>query len=94
MKPDHLTFTALLSACSHSRRIKEGWKYFRSRVEDYKLEPQLEHYTCMVDLLGRAGHLKQAYDMILMMPCDYHDKIWDHCLHHAKVMVMKDWQKL
>ncbi|KAF3437040.1 hypothetical protein FNV43_RR19793 [Rhamnella rubrinervis] len=84
MKPDHATFTSLLSACSHAGRIEEGWKYFRSMVEDYKLEPQLEQYTCMVDLLGRAGHLKQAYDMILMMPCNSDDKIWGSLLASCK----------
>ncbi|XP_048330063.2 pentatricopeptide repeat-containing protein DOT4, chloroplastic [Ziziphus jujuba] len=83
-KPDHATFTALLSACSHAGRVEEGWKYFRSMVEDYKIEPQLEQYTCMVDLLGRADHLKQAYEMILMMPCVFDDRIWGSLLASCK----------
>ncbi|EXC12968.1 hypothetical protein L484_016898 [Morus notabilis] len=84
MKPDHATFTALLSACSHAGRLEEGFKYFRSMVECYKLEPQLEPYTCMVDLLGRAGQLKQAYDMILAMPCAPDDRIWGSLLAACK----------
>jgi pentatricopeptide repeat protein len=84
MKPDHATFTALLSACSHTGRVDMGWKYFKSMVEDHKLEPQVEHYTCMVDLLGRAGHLKQAYDLIMTMPCVPDDRIWGSLLGSCK----------
>ncbi|KAL5544211.1 hypothetical protein UlMin_007995 [Ulmus minor] len=84
MKPDHATFTALLSACSHAGRVEEGFKYFRSMTEDYKIEPRLEQYTCMVDLLGRAGHLQQAYDMILAMPCAADDRIWGSLLAACK----------
>ncbi|GAV89940.1 LOW QUALITY PROTEIN: PPR domain-containing protein/PPR_2 domain-containing protein, partial [Cephalotus follicularis] len=76
MKPNHATFTALLSACSHAGRVDMGWQFFRSMSEDYKLEPQLEHYTCMVDLLGQAGHLNQAYDLIMAMPLVPDAGIW------------------
>lgn len=85
MKPDHATFTALLSACSHAGRVQEGPKYFQHMVEDYKIEPQLEQYTCMVDLLGRAGHLKQAYDIISTMPCAPDDRIWGSLLGSCKI---------
>lgn len=84
MKPDHATFTALLSACSHAGKVEEGWKYFKSMAKDYELEPLLKQYTCMVDLLGRAGHLKQAYDMISTMPCDPDDRIWGSLLASCK----------
>ncbi|XVF54121.1 hypothetical protein PTKIN_Ptkin05aG0155600 [Pterospermum kingtungense] len=80
MKPDQITFTALLSACSHAGRVDMGCKFFQSMVEEYKLQPQVEHYTCMVDLLGRAGHLNQAYDLITAMPCDPDDCIWGSLL--------------
>ncbi|KAK3225042.1 hypothetical protein Dsin_004904 [Dipteronia sinensis] len=79
-KPDGITFTSLLSACSHAGMVQMGWKYFKSMVEDYKLEPQVEHYTCMVDLLGRAGHLNEAYDLIMAMPCVPDDRIWGSLL--------------
>ncbi|GMN39596.1 hypothetical protein TIFTF001_008820 [Ficus carica] len=84
IKPDHATFTALLSACSHSGRVEEGFKYLRRMSEYYKLVPQLEQYTCLVDLLGRAGHLHQAYDMILAMPCVPDDRIWGSLLAACK----------
>ncbi|KAL5816284.1 hypothetical protein ACOSQ3_024662 [Xanthoceras sorbifolium] len=79
-KPDRVTFTSLISACSHTGRVDKGWKYFKSMVEDYKLEPQVEHYTCMVELLGRAGHLNEAYDLIMAMPCVPDDRIWGSLL--------------
>lgn len=80
IEPDYATFTALLSACSHTGKVDMGWKYFESMVDEYKLEPKLEHYTCMVDLLGRAGHLKEAYDLIMAMPCVTDDRIWGSLL--------------
>ncbi|XVE54956.1 hypothetical protein DITRI_Ditri03aG0122700 [Diplodiscus trichospermus] len=84
MKPDRITFTALLSACSHTGRADMGCKLFQCMLEEYKLQPQVEHYTCMVDLLGRAGHLKQAYDLIMAMPCDPDDRIWGSLLRSCR----------
>ncbi|KAB1199996.1 hypothetical protein CJ030_MR0G008679 [Morella rubra] len=84
MKPDHATFIALLSGCSHAGKVNMGWKYFKSMAEDHKLEPRVEHYTCMVDLLGRAGQLKQAYDLIMAMPCVADDRIWGSLLGSCK----------
>ncbi|OWM90491.1 putative pentatricopeptide repeat-containing protein At1g56570 [Punica granatum] len=82
---DHMTFTALLSACSHSGRVDKGWEYFRSLMDEYNLEPRLEQYTCMVDLLGRAGNFEQAYHLILSMPCDPDDRIWGSLLGSCKI---------
>lgn len=82
--PDHATFTALLSACSHSGRVDWGWRYFKSMAEDHRLEPQLEQYTCMVDLLGRTGHLDHAYDLIMSMPFAPDDRIWGSLLGSCK----------
>lgn len=83
--PDHATFTALLSACSHSGQVDKGWEYFRSFMDKYHLKPRLQQYTCMVDLLGRAGNLEQAYDLILSMPCNPDDKIWGSLLSSCKI---------
>lgn len=84
VQPDQTTFTSLLSACSHAGRVDEGWKFFNQMVEEYGLEAQLEHYTCMVDLLGRAGRLHQAYDLIMTMPCIPDDRIWGSLLGSCK----------
>ncbi|KAF5734756.1 hypothetical protein HS088_TW15G00248 [Tripterygium wilfordii] len=78
--PDHAAFTAVLSTCSHTGEVDKGWKYFNSMVTEYKLEPAVEHYTCMADLLGRAGYLSLAYDVIKTMPCVPDDRIWGSLL--------------
>ncbi|KAJ8771790.1 hypothetical protein K2173_026967 [Erythroxylum novogranatense] len=83
-KPDHTTITALLSACSHGGKVEMGWKYLKCMVEDYNLEPRIEQYTCMVDLLGRAGLLNQAYNLIMQMPYSPDDRIWGSLLGSCK----------
>ncbi|XP_027174152.1 pentatricopeptide repeat-containing protein At5g66520-like [Coffea eugenioides] len=66
--PDYITFVNLLSACAHSGLVDEGKYYFRYMTEVYGIEPGMEHYGCMVDLLGRAGLLEEARKVIDEMP--------------------------
>eukprot|EP01018_Ginkgo_biloba_P035921 Gb_12076 [translate_table: standard] len=68
MNPDHVTFIGILSACSHAGLVNEGRKFFDSMTREYHLIPGMEHYACMVDLLGRAGHLDDAHALINKMP--------------------------
>ncbi|XP_057861159.2 uncharacterized protein LOC131069670 [Cryptomeria japonica] len=68
VKPDDVTFIGVLSACSHAGLVEKGSKYFNCMSQEYCLEPKLEHYACMVDLLSRAGHLNEARDLIESMP--------------------------
>eukprot|EP01018_Ginkgo_biloba_P037426 Gb_17091 [translate_table: standard] len=70
MKPDHITFVSVLSACSHAGLVDEGWHYFDCMIRDYGITPILEHYACMVDLLGRAGLLDEAQGFIEEMPLE------------------------
>ncbi|KAI3941469.1 hypothetical protein MKW98_022476 [Papaver atlanticum] len=65
--PSHVTFLSILSACSHAGLVTEGLKIFKSMKEDYKIEPKLEHRTCIVDLLSRAGRLQEAYSFLTTM---------------------------
>ncbi|XP_015879791.3 pentatricopeptide repeat-containing protein At5g15340, mitochondrial [Ziziphus jujuba] len=67
-EPDDLTFTSLLSACSHSGLVEEGFHYFHNLELLYGITPKIEHYACMVDLLGRAGRLEEAWVLIKKMP--------------------------
>eukprot|EP01018_Ginkgo_biloba_P037564 Gb_08772 [translate_table: standard] len=76
IKPSDVTFTALLSACSHSGLVDEGWQHFDRMVEDYGIIPSAEHYVCMVDLLGRAGYLDEAYNFIQKMPIEPSATVW------------------
>ncbi|KAE8100193.1 hypothetical protein FH972_018118 [Carpinus fangiana] len=66
--PDNITFVNLLSACAHSGLVEEGCHYFRRMVEVHGIEPRIEHFGCMVDLLGRAGMLEEARKLIDEMP--------------------------
>ncbi|KAG0483631.1 hypothetical protein HPP92_011715 [Vanilla planifolia] len=75
-KPDYLTFTALLTACSHSGMVEFGSELFRSMQEDYAISPRMEHYACMVDLLGRAGRLREAYSFICGMRVQPNSSVW------------------
>uniref|UniRef100_A0A0E0K3F6 Pentacotripeptide-repeat region of PRORP domain-containing protein n=1 Tax=Oryza punctata TaxID=4537 RepID=A0A0E0K3F6_ORYPU len=61
IQPDELTFSTMLTACSHAGLVKDGWRIFNSMTSVYSVLPQEEHYGCMVDLLGRAGHLEDGY---------------------------------
>lgn len=66
--PNDVTFVGVLSACVHAGLVDEGWRYFNSMSLSYGLTPKIEHYSCMVDLLSRAGQLYEAWDFIEKMP--------------------------
>ncbi|KAL4203011.1 hypothetical protein AMTRI_Chr02g266370 [Amborella trichopoda] len=66
--PDDITFVGVLNACAHSGLVKEGYHYFESMTRVYGIKPKIEHYGCMVDLLGRAGLLVEAKNLIDEMP--------------------------
>ncbi|CAK9160878.1 unnamed protein product [Ilex paraguariensis] len=66
--PDYVTFVNVLSACAHSGLVEEGRHYFHYMTEVYSIEPGMEHFGCMVDLLGRAGMLVEARKLISEMP--------------------------
>ncbi|GMN55659.1 hypothetical protein TIFTF001_024767 [Ficus carica] len=70
IKPNDVTFLCVISACSHSGLVEEGLKFFESMKNEYGLEPAMDHYGAMVDLLGRAGLLDEAWDFIQKMPID------------------------
>ncbi|CAN6208432.1 unnamed protein product [Urochloa humidicola] len=66
--PTSSTFLSVLYACSHGGLVDEGRKVFRVMTNEYKITPGIEHCTCMVDLLGRAGKLKEAFELISEFP--------------------------
>ncbi|CAA7394013.1 unnamed protein product [Spirodela intermedia] len=75
-QPNRVTSLALLSACSHAGRVDLGLGLFHSMRSSYGIEPGPDHYTCMVDLLGRAGLLEEAVELIGSMPADPHSAVW------------------
>ncbi|KAL6494335.1 Pentatricopeptide repeat-containing protein [Orobanche gracilis] len=84
-KPDDVTMIGVLSACSHAGLVDEGRKYFESMRKEYGLEPLKDHYTCMVDLLGRSGRLIEAKDLIVTMPMPPDSVVWGSLLGACKV---------
>ncbi|XP_058074608.1 pentatricopeptide repeat-containing protein At1g08070, chloroplastic-like [Magnolia sinica] len=68
VRPDAITFVGVLSACSHAGLVDEGFSHFDSMSSLYNIKPSVEHYGCMVDLLGRAGHIEKAEEFIRNMP--------------------------
>ncbi|RAL45212.1 hypothetical protein DM860_014622 [Cuscuta australis] len=74
--PDHVTFVGVLSACSHIGLVDQGFDYFELMKSDYHLAPQIEHFSCMVDLLGRAGELGKIESFIQRMPIRPNALIW------------------
>ncbi|KNA19244.1 hypothetical protein SOVF_063470 [Spinacia oleracea] len=76
LKPDDITFIGLLNACGHAGFVKEGKICFELMRRVHNLEPKLQHYGCMVDILGRAGYLKEAKEFIDEMPIEPNVIIW------------------
>jgi pentatricopeptide repeat protein len=68
VQPNDITFICLLSACSHAGLVDEGRRFYALMVTDYMISPKFEHYTCIVDLLGRADHLQEAENMVMGVP--------------------------
>lgn len=75
-KPNKLTFVGVLSACSNAGLLDQGHAYFNSMVEDYDIEPCIEHYSCMVWLLGRSGQLGKAVKLIEEIPFEPSAMVW------------------
>ncbi|KAL6005288.1 hypothetical protein ACLOJK_005851 [Asimina triloba] len=76
IKPNERTFVSLINACSHAGMVTEGMKCFKSMHKHYGIVPQMKHYSCVVDLLGRAGQLKEAYEFIEQIPIEIDDVVW------------------
>ncbi|XP_028786494.1 putative pentatricopeptide repeat-containing protein At3g25970 [Neltuma alba] len=80
VKPDHITFVAVLTACSHNGLVEEGSKFLESMESDYGIPPQMEHYACAIDLYGRAGRLEKAKALVETMPFEPDAVVWKSLL--------------
>ncbi|RAL42162.1 unnamed protein product [Cuscuta campestris] len=88
--PDHITFLVLLHACSHSALVAEGKIVFETMERKYNLEPWPEHYACLVDLLGRANHLEEAFQVLRTMKPEPTAAVWCALLHACHVHSNKE----
>uniref|UniRef100_A0A0E0C080 Pentacotripeptide-repeat region of PRORP domain-containing protein n=1 Tax=Oryza meridionalis TaxID=40149 RepID=A0A0E0C080_9ORYZ len=84
VSPNDVTFLAVLSACSHVGLTDLGCWYFKTMVSQYKIKPRVEHYGCMIDLLGRAGCLMEARGLVQDMPFKANAAIWGALLAAAR----------
>ncbi|PHT68385.1 Pentatricopeptide repeat-containing protein, mitochondrial [Capsicum annuum] len=76
LRPDDVTFLGVLSACCHGGLIEEGRNLFAQMSTKFKIPPKSKHYSCMVDLLGRAGLLEEAYELIHCVPMEADASVW------------------
>ncbi|PIA42966.1 hypothetical protein AQUCO_02000430v1 [Aquilegia coerulea] len=85
VRPNAVTYVAILSACSHVGLVEMGRWHFNSMSSQYQITPKIEHYGCMIDLLGRAGKLGEANELIRQMPYEPNGAIWGSLLAASRV---------
>ncbi|KAK9947610.1 hypothetical protein M0R45_003226 [Rubus argutus] len=84
-KPDDITFVGILSACNHGGLVDLGRQYFSSMTKDYHISPQLQHYGCMIDLLGRAGRFDEAEALMKTMEMKPDGAVWGSLLGACRI---------
>ncbi|CAK9145143.1 unnamed protein product [Ilex paraguariensis] len=85
IQPDGAVFVSVLSACSHAGLTDKGLDYITAMEWNYGLQPGPEHYSCVVDLLGRAGRLKEAMELIESMTMKPDGAVWGALLGACKI---------
>lgn len=83
--PDHICFTAVLTACNHAGFLDKGIEYFNKMRMDYSLIPELDQYACLVDLYARNGNLRKAKEVMDQMPFKPNSVMWSSFLSSCKV---------
>ncbi|KAF7837293.1 pentatricopeptide repeat-containing protein [Senna tora] len=94
IKPDHITFVGVLSACTHVGLVEQGKGYFNLMKTVHHIEPTPSHYACMIDLFGRAGLLEEAYNFIKSMPIEPDVIAWGSLLASCRVCKNVDLAKV
>ncbi|KAK6934926.1 E motif [Dillenia turbinata] len=85
LQPDDVVYVGVLSACSNAGLVNKGLRYFGRMKFEHGIEPTIQHYGCMVDLLGRAGMLKEAFELIKNMAMKPNDVLWRSLLSSSKI---------
>ncbi|KAK3042758.1 hypothetical protein RJ639_000816 [Escallonia herrerae] len=84
-KPDEITLVGVLCACSHAGFVDKGRRYFKCMNKKWGIEPRIEHYECIVDLLSRAGFLDEAHRLVETMPMKPNDAVWGALLSGCRI---------
>ncbi|XP_042509065.1 pentatricopeptide repeat-containing protein At1g33350-like [Macadamia integrifolia] len=85
VRPDGITFVGLLNACTHGGLVEQGCDYYVSMTKDYGIDPQIEHYGCIIDLLGRAGRFEEVMEVIRGMRIEPDEVVWGSLLNGSKI---------
>ncbi|XP_047156826.1 pentatricopeptide repeat-containing protein ELI1, chloroplastic [Vigna umbellata] len=85
VRPSDITFVAVLTACAHEGLVGKGWEVFDLMKDRYEMEPKVEHYGCMVNLLGRAGLVREAYDLVRSMEVEPDSILWGTLLWACRI---------
>uniref|UniRef100_A0A2P2PKS3 Pentatricopeptide repeat-containing protein At1g33350 n=1 Tax=Rhizophora mucronata TaxID=61149 RepID=A0A2P2PKS3_RHIMU len=85
VKPDEITFVGLLNACIHGGLVEKGRFYFQMMTKEYRIEPQIEHYGCLIDVLGRAGRFAEALEVVSGMKIKPDEVVWASLLNGCKI---------
>lgn len=85
MKPNDITFMGILSACTHAGLVDDGLRYFNRMSDEFGIDPKVEHYGCVVDLLSRAGRLDEAEDLIDSMQMPPNVIVWGALLGGCRI---------
>ncbi|KAL6551564.1 hypothetical protein OROGR_007718 [Orobanche gracilis] len=91
IRPNHVTFLGVLCACSHTGLVRDGQRYFNEMEKVYGLKPMMVHFGAMVDILGRAGRLKDAYTFIMNMPVKADGIVWRALLSACTIHDVNDY---
>ncbi|KAJ8769932.1 hypothetical protein K2173_009014 [Erythroxylum novogranatense] len=83
--PDEVTFVGLLNACIHGGLVEKGRLYFQMMTQEYGIEPQIEHYGCLIDVLGRAGRFEEALEVVKGMKSEPDEVVWGSLLNGCKI---------
>ncbi|EFJ04795.1 hypothetical protein SELMODRAFT_138241 [Selaginella moellendorffii] len=89
-KPSEIVFISILHGCSHSGTMEQGLGHFLSMIQDHGLAPRVEHYGCLIDLLGRGGHLDLAQDLVDQMPFEPDARAWSNFLGSCRLHSDRD----
>ncbi|VAI47138.1 pentatricopeptide repeat-containing protein At1g33350 [Triticum aestivum] len=85
IEPDEVTFVGLLNACTHGGFVDEGLMYFELMCDELRIEPEIEHYGCIIDLLGRAARFEDVMNVIKDMKVQPDEVIWGSLLNACRV---------
>ncbi|GJW21484.1 putative pentatricopeptide repeat-containing protein [Tanacetum coccineum] len=83
--PDDVALTVILSACNHANLVEEACRIFDTMINEYSLTPSTDHYACIINLLGRVGKVREAYEILKQIPVEPHAGAWGGLLWACRI---------